>query len=197
MVFFTVVHVVAHWNNFAQLAAKNKLGFKGFLQVNFVSGPGWSGYMMLLILGIMVWTAIEKRRKANFERFWTTHHLFIAFFVFWSIHGAFCMIKPDAPPFCNQAGSFWLFWIYGAVVYLVERLLRELRGRQVTFISKVVQHPSNVVEIQIKKEGIKTRAGQVCVSTSPGFAQNMLTLFSSSSSFAAPRCPCGNTIPLR
>ncbi|KAI9883164.1 MAG: hypothetical protein M1823_005078 [Watsoniomyces obsoletus] len=160
MVFFTTIHIVAHWNNFAQLAAKNKLGFKGFLQANFTTGPGWSGYMMLLILGIMVWTSIEKRRKANFERFWTTHHLFIAFFIFCSIHGAFCMIKPDAPPFCNQAGNFWIFWIYGAVVYLVERVLREVRGRQVTFISKVVQHPSRVVEIQIKKEGIKTRAGQ-------------------------------------
>ena len=159
--FFTAVHTVAHWNNFAQLAAKKKLGFKGFLRANFASGPGWSGYIMLAILVAMVVTALEKPRKKNYERFWATHHLFIAFFVFWSVHGAFCMIKPDAPPFCNEGDSFWKFWVYGAVVYLIERLLREVRGRQVTFISKVIQHPSKVVEIQIKKEHIKTRAGQV------------------------------------
>lgn len=158
--FFTAVHTVAHWNNFAQLAAKKKLGFKGFLRANFASGPGWSGYIMLAILVAMVVTALEKPRKKNYERFWATHHLFIAFFVFWSVHGAFCMIKPDAPPFCNEGDSFWKFWVYGAVVYLIERLLREVRGRQVTFISKVIQHPSKVVEIQIKKEHIKTRAGQ-------------------------------------
>ena len=169
IVFFTIVHTVAHWNNFAQLAAKNKLGFKGFLRANFTTGPGWSGYVMLLILTLMVVTSTEKPRRQNFERFWTVHHLFIVFFVFWSIHGAFCMIKPDSPPFCNGIGVFWQFWIYGAVVYLIERVLREVRGRHVTFISKVVQHPSNVVEIQIKKEHIKTRAGQVsaCVKFLP------------------------------
>lgn len=161
IVFFTTVHTVAHWNNFAQLAAKNKLGFKGFLRANFATGPGLSGYMMLVILVAMVVTSMEGPRRKNFERFWATHHLFIGFFVFWSVHGAFCMIRPDAPPFCNEGDGFWKYWIYGAVIYLVERLLREIRGRQVTIISKVIQHPCRVVEIQIKKEHIKTRAGQV------------------------------------
>ncbi len=163
IVLFTVIHTVAHWNNFAQLAAKHKLGFKGFLRINFATGPGWTGYMMLLVLVLMVVTATDGARRKNFERFWYTHHLFVVFFVFWSIHGAFCMIKPDAPPFCNGTASFWKFWIVGAVLYLLERVMREVRGRQPTFITKVVQHPSKVVEIQIKKEGIKTRAGQVCV----------------------------------
>jgi hypothetical protein len=40
--------------------------------------------------------------------------------------------------------------------------MREVRGRHKTYISKVIQHPSNVVEIQIKKENTKSRAGQVC-----------------------------------
>lgn len=160
IVFFTWVHTIAHWNNFAQLAAQQKLGFVGFLKINFMTGPGWSGYVMTIILMIMLFTAMEKPRRANYERFWNVHHLFIVFFAFWSIHGAFCMIKTDNEPFCFGTGVFWQYWMVGGFAYLLERILREVRGRHKTFVTKVVQHPSNVVEIQIKKDSTKTRAGQ-------------------------------------
>lgn len=45
-------------------------------------------------------------------------------------------------------------------MWIIERILREVRSRHVTFISKVIQHPSNVVELQIKKEKTTIRAGQ-------------------------------------
>lgn len=48
-----------------------------------------------------------------------------------------------------------------------ERILREVRSRHRTYVSKVILHPSNVCEIQIKKEKTTTRAGQyifLCVS---------------------------------
>lgn len=165
IVFFSWVHTIAHWNNFAQIAAKNNLGFYGFLAANLSSGPGWSGYIMLVALMGMVLTSVEKPRRANYERFWYTHHMFIVFFVFWAIHGAFCMIQPDTAPFCVSIGTtavgvFWQYWIYGGFIYLAERIAREIRGRHKTYISKVIQHPSNVCEIQIKKENTKTRAGQ-------------------------------------
>ena len=161
IVFFSWVHTIAHWNNLAKLAAVNNLGFKGFLAANFLTGPGWSGYIMLTALMLIAVTAMERFRRANFERFWYTHHLFIIFFIFWSIHGAFCMIKPDFAPFCDGIGVFWEYWMYGGFAYLAERTSREIRGRHKTYISKVVQHPSNVVEVQIKKEHTKTQAGQV------------------------------------
>ncbi|PGH10473.1 hypothetical protein AJ80_07516 [Polytolypa hystricis UAMH7299] len=160
IVFFSWVHTIAHWNNLAQFAAKQNLGFVGFLLANFATGPGWSGYVMLIALTAMMWTSLEKPRRANYERFWYTHHLFVIFFVFWAVHGAFCMIKPDFPPFCAGTGVFWMYWIYGGVLYLLERIAREIRGRHKTYISKVIQHPGNVVEIQIKKEKTKTKAGQ-------------------------------------
>ena len=58
----------------------------------------------------VVWFAIEKRRRAHFEWFWYTHHLFIVFFINWQLHGMFCMIKPDRPPYCsyNTIGVFWV-----------------------------------------------------------------------------------------
>ncbi|CAK7265102.1 hypothetical protein SEPCBS119000_001333 [Sporothrix epigloea] len=165
IVFFSWVHTIAHWVNFAQVAIKNNLGVYGWLLANFASGPGWTGYIMLIALMGMVITSVEKRRRANYERFWYTHHLFVIFFLFWSIHGAFCMIQPDFAPFCTSIGTqavgvFWQYWMYGGFIYLAERVARELRGRHRTYISKVVQHPSNVCEIQIKKEHTKTRAGQ-------------------------------------
>ncbi|CAZ81766.1 unnamed protein product [Tuber melanosporum] len=160
IVFFSWLHTIAHWNNFAQLAIKEKLGFVGWLRANFVSGPGWTGYIMLICLMIMAVTAMDKPRRANFERFWYSHHLFLVFFLFWSFHGAFCMIKPDRPPFCDGIGVFWKFWVFGGLLYLGERIKREIRGKHKTYISKVIEHPSNVVEIQIKKEHTKAKAGQ-------------------------------------
>jgi len=52
------------------------------------------------------------------------------------------------------------YWLVGGVIWIWERVLREVRSRHRTYISKVIQHPSNVIEIQIKKEKTVTRAGQ-------------------------------------
>ncbi|RMZ70255.1 ferric reductase like transmembrane component [Pyrenophora seminiperda CCB06] len=160
IVFFSWVHTIAHWNNLARFSAGNQLGFMGFILANLATGPGWSGYVMLIALMAIALTAAEKARRANFERFWYMHHLFIIFFVFWSIHGAFCMIQPDFAPFCDGIGVFWEYWMYGGFAYLAERIAREVRGKHKTYISKVIQHPSNVCEVQIKKEHTTTRAGQ-------------------------------------
>lgn len=52
------------------------------------------------------------------------------------------------------------YWLVGGVIWIYERILREVRSRHRTYISKVIQHPSNVMELQIKKERTTTRAGQ-------------------------------------
>jgi len=45
-------------------------------------------------------------------------------------------------------------------VYFIERFVREVRGTHKTYISKVIQHPSRVCEIQIRKENFRPKAGQ-------------------------------------
>lgn len=186
MVFWTIVHIVAHMVNFGRLAKADPQAKTAgqiavaFLAANFATGPGITGWIMTACLGVMVFFAIEKRRRAHFERFWYSHHLFIIFFVCWQLHGMFCMIKPDRPPYCsfNNIGVFWVivftvspvfyrfliisqrYWLVGGVVFVYERILREVRSRHRTYISKVIQHPSKVMEIQIKKEKTTTRAGQ-------------------------------------
>jgi NADPH oxidase 2 len=162
----SLVHILAHMVNFAKLAiAMGKTPgerFVAFLSANFVTGPGVTGWIMTVSLGVMAWFAREKQRRAHFEKFWYTHHLFIVFFINWQLHGMFCMIKPDRPPYCsfNTIGVFWRYWLIGGVIWIIERILREVRSRHVTYISKVIQHPSNVMELQIKKEKTTTRAGQ-------------------------------------
>ncbi|KAK5552066.1 hypothetical protein LTR46_009932 [Exophiala xenobiotica] len=160
LVIFTSVHTIAHLHNVAQLSAKGHGGFIGFVKLNFLTGPGWTGYILTISIMAMFFTALDKPRRAHYERFWNTHHLFVLFFIMWSIHGIFCMIPADTKPACFGNGSFYQWWMLGGFTYLAECILREIRGTHKAYITKVIQHPSNVVEIQIKKEHTKTRAGQ-------------------------------------
>ncbi|TFK52979.1 NADPH oxidase isoform 2 [Heliocybe sulcata] len=165
---FTNIHIAAHMVNFTKLALADTDAkttgqrIVAFILANFATGPGATGWIMTAALYTMIWFAMEKRRRAHFERFWYSHHLFIIFFICWQLHGMFCMIKPDRPPYCsfNTIGVFWRYWLVGGVIWIYERILREIRSRHRTYISKVIQHPSKVMEVQIKKEKTTTRAGQ-------------------------------------
>jgi NADPH oxidase len=87
LAFFSVIHIFAHLVNFALLAIKTQTGFVGFIGANFLTGPGATGWIMTISLAIIVWYAREKPRRAKFERFWYSHHLFIVFFSAWQLHG--------------------------------------------------------------------------------------------------------------
>lgn len=95
------------------------------------------------------------------------------------------MIQPDRAPFCSS-GQIGVFWVGTALRRLadirntgflevlfgyrnacsgrleVSRLARTalIVARHVTYIAKVIQHPSKVIEVQIKKEHTTKRAGQ-------------------------------------
>ncbi|KAJ1967490.1 hypothetical protein H4R35_006696 [Dimargaris xerosporica] len=159
LVVFTIIHTASHYANYAKLAQSNGPDGPGFAFYCFVSGPGLTGHIMLLSLILMTVTAQGRVRQRNFEAFWYTHHLFIVFFAGFTIHGGFCLVKPDSGD-CTNMASFWKYWIASGVVYLAERTMREVRARHKTMITKVVQHPSNTVEIQIRKDFCHAKAGQ-------------------------------------
>lgn len=166
IVIWSLVHTLAHIVNVINLAIQSASTpgerVKNFFLLCVEAGPAVTGWIMWIALGTMAWYAREDKRRENFERFWYTHHLFIVFFINWQLHGMFCMIKPDRPPYCsfNTIGVFWRYWLVGGVIWIAERVLREVRARHRTYIHKVIQHPSKVVELQIKKEKTKVRAGQ-------------------------------------
>ncbi|KIO22151.1 hypothetical protein M407DRAFT_28298 [Tulasnella calospora MUT 4182] len=115
---------------------------------NFFTSPGATGWAVTVADGVVIWLAIGRCRRAHFGWFWYTHHLFIIFFTCWQLYGkSLIPVAPNAPgtpsaPF----GSTGLIGIY-------QPILREVRSCYRTYISKVM-------EIQIKKEKTKVRAGQ-------------------------------------
>ncbi|KAI1310279.1 hypothetical protein EDD11_003779 [Mortierella claussenii] len=128
IVFFTLVHTIAHYFNFWKLA-KAEPDRYSFWRLMFASGPGLTGHLMLLFLGIMVITSLPSVRQRKFEIFW-------------------------------DIASFWKYWIVSGTVYLLERVMREWRASQKTTISRVILHPSKVLEIQIQKHDCEALAGQ-------------------------------------
>ncbi|GAA5961016.1 hypothetical protein JCM21900_002275 [Sporobolomyces salmonicolor] len=179
IVFFTAVHTTSHLFNawwLGELATPTFAGrFAVALEVNFATGPGVTGWLMVLSLGTMVYFAQENRKRTHFERFYYSHLLFVPFFVCWQLHGMFCMIKPDRPPYCSwiNIGVFWRFILVSLLIFLAERLLREIRSRHRTWITKVVLHPGPVVEVQFRKEKTTMTAGQYVLLNCPeiSFAQ--------------------------
>ncbi|KAI9228480.1 MAG: ferric reductase NAD binding domain-containing protein [Piptocephalis tieghemiana] len=160
ILFFTAIHCGAHIVNYHSIALYNGDGGKGAISLWFLSGPGWTGNLMLLSLLLIAITSIKRVRSHNYEVFWYTHHLYVVFIGLFSFHGAFCMIQPDRQPKCGNAGSFWKYWVFSGALYLLERIAREWRARTKTYVTKVILHPSHVVEVQMRKEDLDLKAGQ-------------------------------------
>ena len=158
MILFAWIHTITHWYNFAQLATKNRQGLKGFLLLSFATGPGLSGHLMLATLMLI---AVTSRGETVSRRFSCFHYSFYVLFILWSVHGIFCMIKADKAPACAGMGPFWKYWVCPGVLYISELILREWRVKRTSSILRVIQHPSNVLEIQMKKGNTVVKVGQV------------------------------------
>ena len=65
----------------------------------------------------------------------------IFFFALWQIHGMFCMIPNDNTTKCDymQVAVFWKYFLFSGIVFVFERILREVRSRHRTYISKIVR----------------------------------------------------------
>jgi len=74
------------------------------------------------------------------------------------MHGYGCFVK-SMFDLCKGYMT-WRFVIVGYYLYLIERLFREYRAREKTYISKVVCHPADTIEIQFKKPSFNYIPGQ-------------------------------------
>ena len=143
---------------------------------------GWSGVIISLALVFIVTSAAEPIRRSFFELFWYTHHLFVVFFVFLIIHGYGRQIRgqinladhdphvceevhdqwgsiPECPlpQFAGSPPATWKWVVVPFGIYLIERLLRVYHAVFPAQISKIVMHPSRVVEIQLNKHKFSLR----------------------------------------
>jgi NADPH oxidase len=80
------------------------------------------------------------------------------------LHAVGCFVRRENNT-CKPYGT-WQVALVGFGIYVLERVLREVRSRQLTYITKVVKHPSDVVEIQFRKNDLAYLPGQyifICV----------------------------------
>eukprot|EP00835_Amoeboradix_gromovi_P000325 NODE_11_length_46995_cov_0.451872.p8 type:complete len:580 gc:universal NODE_11_length_46995_cov_0.451872:29362-27623(-) len=155
---FTTVHIGAHVINALRYSSYYSTYTPEYL---VLTNPSMlSGVAVIIIFFLIITSSLEPVRRSNFEIFWYTHHLFPFFFIMLIVHGQFCFIQGDRDPKCNPGGQFWKWFILSGFIYTTERLYREIRVRRLSYISKLVLHPSKVLEVQIKKPSCRTQPGQ-------------------------------------
>jgi len=111
----------------------------------------------------MFTAAVESVRRPNFELFWYTHHLFVVFLALICAHGAGHIFGPP---------EFWAWILPSCIAYLIERLIRLVRGYQSTMLHLALAHPSNVIEIQMQKSKFKFKTGQYLYLNCPYIARH-------------------------
>lgn len=121
------------------------------LQIHYADAGGVTGHIMLLCMVLMFTTAHAKIRQQSFETFWYTHHLFIVFMLGFYTHATGCFVRDDAEAHSPFAGKefwnhcigyqAWRFTLWVGVLYMGERLYREIRARRETKITKIIRHP--------------------------------------------------------
>ncbi|NP_001095303.1 NADPH oxidase 3 [Canis lupus familiaris] len=158
---------------------------------------GVTGLIISLALVLIMTSSTESIRQVSYELFWYTHHVFIIFFIGLAIHGAgrivrgqtpesqllhnvtFCrdhhaqwqkMAQCPMPQFSGKEPSAWK-WVLGPVVlYACERIIRFWRFQQEVVITKVVSHPSGVLELHMKKRNFKMAPGQYILVQCPSIS---------------------------
>lgn len=148
---------------------------------------GSSGAVITLCLILMVTSATDLIRRSYFEVFWFTHHLFVIFFIGLIVHGLQGVVRhqtnvnehdpdlcyekfekwgkdPDClvyPSFGGTPAKAWKWVALPLFLYVIECLIRLYRRHQKVFITKVVKHPCNTIQLQLKRAGgIKMEPGQ-------------------------------------
>ncbi|XP_032752241.1 NADPH oxidase 3 [Rattus rattus] len=159
---------------------------------------GITGLVISLALILIMTSSTEFIRQSSYELFWYTHHIFIFLFISLAIHGGgriirgqtpeslrlhnvtFCRDHLDewqeatscpVPQFSGKEPSVWKWTLGPVVLYACERIIRFWRSHQEVVITKVVSHPSAVLELHMKKRDFKMAPGQYifiqCPSISP------------------------------
>jgi predicted ferric reductase len=104
--------------------------------------PGATGHLLVIIMAFMYSSAITSIRRPMFEFFWYTHHLFILYYILLICHGF---------PGVLEEPNAWMFVIGPIIFYAIERGIRVCRGNEDTVLVMAVQHPSDVLELRMKK----------------------------------------------
>lgn len=169
LLLFTAIHVLAHYVNFFNVE-RTQIRPEAAVQIHYTEAGGITGHVMLLCMFLIYTTAHAKIRQQSFETFWYTHHLFIPFFLALYTHAQGCFVRDSTQPYSPfDFDDFWghcigyqgwRWQLPVGVIYLAERLWREVRSRKYTEVHMVVRHPYEAIELQFIKPSMKYKAGQ-------------------------------------
>ncbi|KAL9604264.1 MAG: hypothetical protein Q9219_000662 [cf. Caloplaca sp. 3 TL-2023] len=169
LLFWTIVHVSAHYVNFFNVEL-HQIRKEAAVQIHYTQVGGITGHVMLFCMLLMFTTAHAKIRQQSFETFWYTHHLFVPFLLALYTHATGCFVRDSLPPYSPFAGApfwdhcigyeGWRWELIGGGLYLIERIYREIRSRRPAQITKVIRHPYDAIEIQFSKPSMKYKPGQ-------------------------------------
>lgn len=153
IVIFSLIHTISHYVNYTKIPTN-------WFNLAILTGPGATGHVIWIILILISVTSfIKSVKRWKFEAFWYVHYLSFFFILVLSFHGAFCFVKRDSIPECPGAKT-WK-WIVGpAFLFIIELLVKTIRSKRFTFISKVIIHQVDVIEIQVKKPSFIFKPGQ-------------------------------------
>ncbi|KAI7825420.1 ferric reductase NAD binding domain-containing protein [Kickxella alabastrina] len=112
---FTLVHAGAHYRNYYVVSQVTGVPYWRIL---FTTGHSITGHLMMFCMIIMGVTGYVKIRQKHFNLFWNLHHLYVLYFACFSIHGGFCLLKSNLPPFCSTGAAFWKYWVASGKVIL-------------------------------------------------------------------------------
>ncbi|KAM9316728.1 NADPH oxidase 3 [Gastrophryne carolinensis] len=148
---------------------------------------GITGFIISLALVLIITSSTENIKRSFYEIFWYTHNLSIVFFIGLLIHGtghivrgqtqqsmlehnlSFCkdhyndwgiLEQCPFPRFSGNEAATWKWVICPLAFYAFEKVIRFWRSKQEVVITKVITHPSGVLEIQMKKHGFTMETGQ-------------------------------------
>ncbi|XP_009708568.1 PREDICTED: NADPH oxidase 3 [Cariama cristata] len=159
---------------------------------------GVTGVVITVALILIMTSSTELIRKACYEVFWYTHHLFVVFFIGLIIHGMGQLVRGQTPQslllhnatyckdhylewenatqcplpqFSGNKPVAWKWVLSPTVLYICERTVRFWRFQQEVVITKVVAHSSGVLELHMKKRGFKMGPGQYIFLQCPSISQ--------------------------
>ena len=156
LIFWGVVHSAGHVCNLIYVSSLPAFYFS----TAFLS-PAWiTGLIMIWALFTILLFSLPFIRNNNFELFKYSHCLFVVYYGCLVIHGAFCFIPLDSRRRCSFPTSF--IWVTVPLLwYLGEKMYREINGWRKIKVSKIILHPSHVIEFQFQGQHLMPfRPGQ-------------------------------------
>jgi NADPH oxidase len=173
------------------LIERDQLRPEKAMQIHYTQAGGITGHVMLFCMVIIYTFAHQKIRHQSYEAFQWSHRLFLVFLLAAWSHGSGCFIRNTVQPYeITDPKDYWAHCVgyqswrwetWFSVLYILERIYAHFYCQQKVHVSRVLQHPSNVLEIQFDREGMEYRAGQWVFIKCPTLSKSQWHPFSISS----------------